>query len=256
MLYATLLRRFTEMSKAVLQDNLVGIYLHGSAAMGCMNPQKSDLDLILVVAHSIPDAVKLEFMQHTVALNQEAPAKGLELSIVKKEFCQPFVYPTPFELHFSITHLSWFQKDPSGYIEKMQGVDPDLAAHFTVLGTYGTVLYGPEISTVFAPVPKSAYLDSIWGDIENACTDVESDPVYVILNLCRVFAYVREELVLSKDDGGQWGLKNLPERYHILLKTVLYNYRNTESIAVDIPLAQDFSGYMLDTIQSHIHRKL
>ena len=40
---------FVEQSKAILQTNLVGVYLHGSAVMGCFNPLKSDLDLIVVV---------------------------------------------------------------------------------------------------------------------------------------------------------------------------------------------------------------
>ena len=44
-----LLNRFVEQSEEILQDNLTGIYLHGSAVMGCFNPAKSDLDLIVVV---------------------------------------------------------------------------------------------------------------------------------------------------------------------------------------------------------------
>ena len=36
-----LLDIFTEQSKAILGDGLVGIYLHGSAAMGCFNPGKA-----------------------------------------------------------------------------------------------------------------------------------------------------------------------------------------------------------------------
>ncbi len=36
-----LIRRFTEMAKEVLDTRLAGIYLHGSAAMGCRQPQKA-----------------------------------------------------------------------------------------------------------------------------------------------------------------------------------------------------------------------
>ena len=31
---------FTKESKRILGDNLVGVYLHGSAVMGCFNPEK------------------------------------------------------------------------------------------------------------------------------------------------------------------------------------------------------------------------
>lgn len=46
MVYEDLLFRFTKMSKETLGDNLIGIYLHGSAAMGCFHSQKSDDDIL------------------------------------------------------------------------------------------------------------------------------------------------------------------------------------------------------------------
>jgi hypothetical protein len=39
----------------------------------------------------------MEFMKQVVKLNEQASAKGLEISIVKREYCKPFVYPTPFD---------------------------------------------------------------------------------------------------------------------------------------------------------------
>ena len=38
-----IINEFIEQSKTILQTNLVGVYLHGSAVMGCFNPLKSDL---------------------------------------------------------------------------------------------------------------------------------------------------------------------------------------------------------------------
>lgn len=160
MCFEDLLQRIIKMSKEILQDNLVGIYLHGSAALGCFNPKKSDLDLIFVVEDEIPDAKKRAFMQNITVLNKEAPAKGIELSIVKKEVCDPFVYPTPFELHFSEAHLSWFLENPEDYIAKMKGTDKDLAAHFTIINHCGIVLYGASVEEVFGEVPEKDYIDS------------------------------------------------------------------------------------------------
>ena len=67
----TVINSFVEKSKEILQDNLVGIYLHGSAVMGCYNPAKSDIDLIVVVKDSIEDSVKRTFMDMVVELNKE-----------------------------------------------------------------------------------------------------------------------------------------------------------------------------------------
>ena len=102
--YKTLLDRFTEESRNILGENMVGIYLHGSGAMGCFNPAKSDLDLLIVVENTMTDEIKRAYMDMVIRLNEEAPAKGLELSVLRRVACQNFVHPLPFELHFSIAH--------------------------------------------------------------------------------------------------------------------------------------------------------
>lgn len=140
--------RFTNQSKTILGDNLAGVYLHGSAAMGCFIAEKSDLDLLVVVDGELSDKTKLMFIDMVAEMNKEAPEKGIELSIVKRDVCKPFVYPTPFELHFSNKHLEWYLSNPDEYVEKINGTDRDLAAHITVIKHRGKVLYGKEIDDV------------------------------------------------------------------------------------------------------------
>ena len=103
-LLETITENFVCRSRKILGDNLAGIYLHGSAAMGCFHEKKSDIDLLVVVNTVVPDEIKRQYMDMVVELNASATKKGMELSIVRKSVCKPFVYPTPFELHFSIAH--------------------------------------------------------------------------------------------------------------------------------------------------------
>mgnify|MGYP006922406171 CR=1 FL=1 len=37
-----------------------------------------------------------------------------------------------------IDSLKWYQENPQDYVEKMKGVDRDLAAHFTIIERFGT----------------------------------------------------------------------------------------------------------------------
>ena len=50
-----LINGIVERTKDILRDNLVGVYLHGSSVMGCFNPQKSDIDLIIAVDHPLSE---------------------------------------------------------------------------------------------------------------------------------------------------------------------------------------------------------
>lgn len=248
-MYDSFLERFTQMCRECFGENLTGVYLHGSLAMGCFNPNKSDIDLMLVVEQEPTDEEKLTFMKQIVAINAEAPAKGLELSIVTRGAMSPFLYPTPFVLHFSPMHLDWFEQNPMGYVARMKGDDPDLAAHCTILRKYGKALYGAPIPEVFGEVPKAAYLDSIWQDVEGAEGDILRDPLYITLNLCRVLAYARDGLVLSKQEGGQWGLAHLPKMHHPLIRQALECYASDERMAADEAAATAFAAAMLGSIQ-------
>lgn len=247
--YSELIDNFVRQNQNILGENLVGIYLHGSAVMGCFNSQKSDLDFIIVIREPVSNAAKRAYMDMVVELNKQAPAKGIELSIVRENVCSPFVYPTPFELHFSIAHLNWYQTDPETYIEKMHGTDNDLAAHFTIIYHRGRTLYGKAIRDVFAKVSKEYYFDSIWGDIENAQEEIVENPTYIILNLCRVLAYSKENRILSKLEGGKWGLANVPEIYAGLIAGALDEYQTNHTIKLDEARAKEYAKYMLTQIK-------
>lgn len=255
MYYQNILDKMVESCKEIFREELTGIYLHGSLAMGCFNPNKSDIDLIIVIENDITDKQKTEFMKEVIELNKSAPAKGIELSVVKREYCKKFIYPTPFELHFSNMHVQWFQDYPSDYISKMKGTDKDLAAHFMIIRNYGIVLYGTGIDEIFGDVSKEDYVDSIWSDIEGAEEDILENPVYVILNLCRVAAFLKDGLVVSKKQGGEWGIKNLAVRYQDLLTDALECYASGEEWKPGEKDARTFAVYMLGSIKDMVEKQ-
>ena len=236
----------------ILRDNLTGVYLHGSAAMGCWQEKKSDLDFVAVVREGMTDAEKRTFMDRILELDADGPAKGNEMSVVAREVCEPFVYPTPFLLHYSRMHTAWYRRDPEDYIRKMNGTDKDLAAHFTVLRSRGRCLWGLPVKEVFGEVPEADYIDSIWNDIAGAKEEIAENPIYMILNLTRVLAYLTEKSVLSKQEGGEWGLRNLPEAYQPLIRSALREYETGEEVRYDPERAKSYAEYMLGQIQDRM----
>lgn len=246
----TILEKIVALSCRVFGENLVGVYLHGSLAFGCFRWEKSDIDF-LVVVHTEPElAEKLEFIGELLRLNESAPPKGLEMSVVTESVCREFVHPTPYELHFSNAHREAFCADLEGYCQRMQGVDPDLAAHFTVIRQVGQVLWGEKIENLFGEVPREAYWDSIRGDIAGAVEEIGGDPVYYILNLCRVLAFLQEGRVLSKEQGGRWGEENLPAPYCDLAARAGEVYRRGGEFASDAGENCAFAEYLLEWIFS------
>lgn len=113
----------------------------------------------------------------------------------------------------------------------------------------GDNLVGAPIDEVFGEVPKKAYMDSIWRDIEEAENDIANDTMYLTLNLARVLAFQMDGSVLSKQEGGEWGIKNLPEKYHGLLRDALSEYRG-EIPEYDRNAAKEYASEMLQRIRN------
>jgi len=221
---------------ALLAENLVGVYLHGSYVLGSYNEQVSDLDYVIVVKRPLSFREKQSLMMKTITDQWPlSPAKGLEFHVLLQADTQHFKQPLPFDFHFSKMHYSDYMANPTHYIETMTGTDPDLAAHLMILTKAGKVLTGPPIVTVFGPVPVTDYWNSLIFDVADAPQTIVEQPMYTILNLCRVLAYHRDKLILSKAGGGQWGLMQLPSEYHALIEAALAAYRDN--------VTQDLSQY-------------
>lgn len=217
-----LLARLLDDAKAILGENLAGFYVHGSLAFGCFRWEASDVDFLIVVHRPMALAARTALARAMLDASRDAPPKGLEMSVVLEEACRNFRHPAPYELHFSKTHLARCARDPEGYCRGMHGVDPDLAAHFAVTRQVGVTLFGPPAEEMFAPVPREAVLDSVLSDVRDA--NLLGNPVYAILNLCRVRAFEQEGWMLSKRGGGEWMLPRLDGEDRSALASILSAY--------------------------------
>lgn len=243
-----ILEKIRDSYARILRENLIGIYVHGSIAFGCFDPRVSDIDFLVVVARTPSLREKTELIRVLLELEPHCPPKGLEMSVVLAQDCDPFVYPTPYELHYSGAYSIPAHRDIEAYCANMHGTDKDLAAHVTVTRAVGQVLCGKPIHEVFGEVSREYYLDSIRFDVENAIEDICDNPVYIILNLCRVAAFLRHGAVLSKKDGGLWGLEHVSPRYQTMIRSALVAYTAGMRYVSDCVTEREFAAEMLKEI--------
>lgn len=230
----------------VLGENLVGIYLHGSLAMGCFHPERSDLDLLAVVQHPMNAETKRSIVE--LLLRVSGKPSLIEISFLSQRDLRPWRYPTPFDLHYGEDWRSRYEQDlTSGCWRKWNEErrrDPDLAAHIAVTRRRGICLYGKPIADVFPEVPRADYVDSIVQDFHWAKECLEKDPVYFVLNACRVLAYLKENRITSKAEAGDWAASALPERLRQIVTTALEVYRgDREEAAFDPEILAQFEAY-------------
>ena len=248
MSYKEILDKITKEFRYLLLDNLTGIYVHGSIAFNCFNFNKSDIDFIVVVKNKISQSEKMNLMKVIYDMRESFPEKGIEMSVVLEEYCRDFKYLTPFEFHFSNMHLKRYEKDPDDYCRTMNGEDIDLAAHFTIIKECGVVWYGKKIRDVFGDVPQKYYMDSIKEDIMEAEETISIEPIYTVLNLCRVLSYIKIGRVMSKQQGGVWALDNIDDKYISIVKYALRCYATDEEMNLNENAGHKFVSFMLKQI--------
>ncbi|MDY0405571.1 DUF4111 domain-containing protein [Virgibacillus sp. 179-BFC.A HS] len=251
------LDEFTAHFSTILKQNLEGIYLHGSAAMGCYQEGKSDIDLLIIVGTPISLEVKQELIAAVLKLEEKDPQKQTEWSILRKADLNHFLFPTPFELHYSKSHKDKYVSDPK--YTCADGVDADLAAHIVVTQQRGICLYGTEISSAFPLVAEQYFIRSIVHDVSDAMNEIVNNPVYYTLNLCRVLYYFRRGSILSKSEAGQWALEQpFSSENHSIILHCLQIYESTDVHAwrpVERMCLVRFAENMLREIEKELARK-
>ena len=230
-----------------LADNLVGIYLHGSLSMGCFNPEISDIDLLAITKS--PMAIELKRILIELLLEHSKSPSPIEISFLMVQYLEEWRYPTPYDLHYSEDWRERYQKDLSRgtwrqWSEK-QDCDEDLAAHLTSVSRRGICLWGKATGDIIPIIPQDHFIDSLINDFRWSKARKDQIPIYLILNSCRVYEYLRTGSVVSKAEGGEWALSILPSRFKSLVTTALDSYKGSRRpFNIDKELLDQFIDYI------------
>lgn len=231
------LDRLIEDLRAHLGPKLAGVVLHGSLAMGCYYPPKSDTDLLIIVSamneSAAADLYRLLQRHHGL----RPYAAGLEVSAVLASDAARPTHPSPYLVHFSSG-----TRGPQAWRGGALPVDPDLCAHLTIARARGASLVGPPAPDLIGPVRREDYLAAVGSDIKEILAEggLIRSPTYAVLNLCRwaMMRATKDPLTPSKEEAGLWAMEHVPPPHREVVAQALSAYRSAEAVdAQDLALA-------------------
>ncbi len=251
-----LMKQVNDWIAHILKDNYVGVYFHGSLRLGSFNPHKSDLDFIVVVKEKMDAKTKELIWDKLLEQVGLFPEKGFEFSAVLAENCINIKHPVAYELHGSGAWIDRYKADKSTVINDDRKVDPDLASHFRVINVPNDAMdFGKPSKEVFAEVPREYVIDSNYQDTLECAEDIIRHPLYCVLNLCRFCALLRDDLILSKYDGGKWALEHLHTAYQDVIKLAMEDYRSDTDAVYNNARLKGFAKEAIAYIQSSMVRE-
>jgi len=202
--------------KDVLEDQLVGVYLYGSAVMGGLRV-KSDVDILVITNRGLSERTRRELAERLMQISgrpgESTGIRPLEITVVNQNDVVPWHFPPRFEFMYGEWLRAQFEK---GEIPGATD-DPDLALLLAQLQRNNICLFGPNVEEVLGPIP--------WVDIQRAMKEslpglmasVKGDERNVILTLARMWYTASTSEFSSKDGAADWAIPQLPEEHGALL---------------------------------------
>ena len=203
----------------VLDDELVGLYLFGSAVLGGLTPT-SDLDLLAVLRRPTTPDERRRLAERLLALSKRP--RHLELTLVVQSDVRPWRYPPRMDFQYG----DWLRDELARGEIPPPVPNPDLAALITMTVLYGRVLAGPPPHEVFAPVPHDDLIRAGVDKIDGILADLDGDTRNMLLTLARIWSTAETGEIRPKDAAADWAIARLPEVHGPVLERARDNHRS------------------------------
>jgi hypothetical protein len=239
------LQRLVPGLQALLGDQLVGVYLFGSLALGDFDPATSDIDFVAVTVSEVNDS-QLGALQ---ALHAHLFASGLPLADqVEGAYLSRAalrVYDPATARH---PHLDRGEADL-----RRQPFYTDWVIQRFSLREHGVVLLGPPIKTLIDPITPAALRAAVrdllhfwWAPMLSDTSRLEHTgyQAYAVATFCRMLYTLEHGGLVSKPAAGRWALSHLDPRFAPLIQRAL-DYHLTPA---DIPATQALLRYTLERV--------
>lgn len=204
--------------KDILDQELLGVYLYGSAVVGGLQ-KYSDLDLLVVSNRSTTYIEKTKLVTKLLKIsgNHKLSLKRpIEMTIVVKTEVTPWRFPPKFDFQYG----DWLRCEfESGKIEPWETKEmPDLALLITQVLLANKILWGEKPERLLSKVPYRDFMFATIETLEGLMTDLHSDTRNVLLTLARIWCTLKTDQIRSKSDAATWVIPQIPETYQLVMK--------------------------------------
>jgi hypothetical protein len=209
------LHALVDQARAVLGDELVGVYAAGSVALDAFQPGRSDVDAALVCWSPLSAAAKEQLVRRLRHEALPCPARGLELVVYRSDVARSGTAEPGFELELNTGpgmefRVSWRPADrPPQDGLFWYGLDR------SILHQSGLALLGPPAAETFAdlaPADLGRLLVTSLGWWMALPTPPDDRPAPgaddAVLGACRALARYRSGRWLAKVDAARWLLRD------------------------------------------------
>jgi predicted nucleotidyltransferase len=204
--------------RGVLGDGVLGVYLHGSAAVGRLHPD-SDVDLFAVASRRTTEAERRQLIERLLPISGRGDPTGrsrsIDLEIVVQADVRPWRYPPRLEFQYG----DWFRPEfARGNFGPWQSPDPDLTILLEMVLQADRPLLGPRPAELLDPIPPADLRRAMLDTIPALLSYLDGDERNVVLTFVRTWTTLATSVIRSKDAAADWALPLLPAEHRPVLE--------------------------------------
>lgn len=228
--------------RVLLGDYFVGMYLYGSLASGDFEPDRSDIDFLIVTREELPSDIVagLKSMHTRLYKSGMEWATKLEGSYV----------PIDVIRRYSVIGPAWPMINKDKFLVAHENISWVINNY--ILYTNGVVITGPPPQSIIEPVSSEELKDAVLTLLRDVWTPWQDNSdlfhrneyqSYVVLTMCRSLYTLKHGTVVSKLRSAEWAITNLDRKWTELIQQALA-WRDKDPSG-DIEQTQEFIRYTL-----------
>ncbi len=243
----------------VVDDQLVGMYLHGSLANGGFD-EHSDIDVVFVTNDAVSEqSFSALHTLHTELARLDSPwASQLEVSYIPKDALRRFD-------RANITHPHLGRGRDEALNRMDHDVDWIIQRH--ILRERGIVVSGPDPKTLIDPVSSGDLQRAVGEGMRLWFHPILANPSeisrrgyqsFFVLSLCRMLYTLRYGEIISKQAAARWAMDALDADWKPLIERALIGRQHPEMNAapVDIQGTLDMMRFGLQQIEPTLYSEV
>lgn len=206
-----------EALKKLLTQQIIGIYLYGSAVDGGLQID-SDVDILVITNQNLSEKIRKALTEQLLSISGEIGNKEglryLEVTIVNKDELSPWKFPPKYDFMYG----EWLREQFENGEVPEPANDPDFVILLAQAREKSITLYGKNISDVLDPVSMIDIQKAIKASIPELTLNIKNDERNVILTLARMWVTAATGEITSKDQSAKWVIPKLPEEHAALVE--------------------------------------
>ena len=209
-------------AETLLQGQILGMYLYGSATMNKLRPD-SDIDILIITGQELNLSTRKELTKQLLEISGFvgcAEKRPLEITVINQKNIIPWQFPPKCEYMYG----EWLRKEMEAGMIPQACFDPDIAILLWQARKSSITLKGVDCKKLIIRIPFCEIQKAIQFSLPGLISNFKGDERNVLLTLSRMWFTLETEDVTTKDVAAEWVIPKLPETFSSLLKTAKEAY--------------------------------